>query len=43
MLVPWIMTKDNVGDDFNVINNQGEDYRTYFLTKWNAEFGTAGP
>lgn len=43
MLVPWIMTKDNVGDDFNVINNQGEDYRTYFLTKWNAEFGTKGP
>jgi ABC-type sugar transport system substrate-binding protein len=43
MLVPWIMTKDNVGDDFNVINNQGEDYRTYFLTKWNAEFGTEGP
>jgi ABC-type sugar transport system substrate-binding protein len=43
MLVPWIMTKDNVGDDSAVINNQGEDYRTYFLAKWNAEFGTPGP
>jgi ABC-type sugar transport system substrate-binding protein len=43
LLVPWIMTEENVGDDFNVINNQGEDYRTYFLTKWNAEFGTDLP
>lgn len=43
MLVPWIMTKENVGADFKVIANQGEDYRTYFLTKWNAEFGTKGP
>ena len=39
MLVPWMMTQNNVGDNIDVINNQGEDFETYFRTKWNAEFG----
>jgi len=38
ILEPWIVTKDNVGDTATV-RNQGEDYETYFKTKWAAEFG----
>jgi len=39
MLQPWIMTEENVGEDPAVVSNQGEDYKTYFETKWQAEFG----
>ncbi|MBS1878897.1 MAG: substrate-binding domain-containing protein [Actinobacteria bacterium] len=38
MLEPWIVTQENVGNPA-VVNNEGEDYVTYFETKWNAEFG----
>lgn len=38
ILEPWIVTKDNVGDT-SVVRNQGEDYQTYFKTKWAQEFG----
>lgn len=41
MLQPWIVTQENVGDPA-VVRNQGEDYETYFRTKWNAEFGVGG-
>ena len=39
ILKPWIVTEENVGDDPSVIPNGGEDYVTYFETKWNKEFG----
>jgi ABC-type sugar transport system substrate-binding protein len=40
ILQPWIETKANVGTNINKVNNNGEDYVTYFTTKWNREFGT---
>jgi ABC-type sugar transport system substrate-binding protein len=40
ILQPWMETKANVGTNFNVVKNNGEDFVTYFTTKWNREFGT---
>ena len=40
ILQPWIETKANVGSNNNIVKNNGEDYVTYFTTKWNKEFGT---
>jgi ABC-type sugar transport system substrate-binding protein len=42
ILEPWIVTQENIGDPA-VVRNQGEDYVTYFKTKWNAEFGVGNP
>ncbi len=40
ILQTWIETKANVGTNPNLVKNNGEDYITYFTTKWNREFGT---
>lgn len=40
MLQTWVETRANVGNDPNIVKNNGEDYVTYFTTKWNKEFGT---
>jgi ABC-type sugar transport system substrate-binding protein len=39
ILNPWIETKANVGTNINEVKNNGEDFKTYFLTKWKLEFG----
>ena len=40
VLQTWIETKANVGSNPNLVKNNGEDYITFFTTKWNKEFGT---
>ena len=40
ILQSWIETKANVGSNTSIVKNNGEDYVTYFTTKWNREFGT---
>jgi ABC-type sugar transport system substrate-binding protein len=40
LLLSWIETRANVGNNPNFVKNNGEDYVTFFTTKWNREFGT---
>lgn len=41
LLQSWIETRANVGNNPNFVKNNGEDYVTFFTTKWNREFGTS--